>query len=184
MAGAKLIGLVGVGGAGKCSVTRRLTDVHGFKHLNFGDALRDGLSAMFGFTETEFDNHAKKQPLARFDGHTLHNMMNSLFHDWGRRQVHSNIWTREYLRRLDALDGYVVTDDIQRENEVAAIREAGGIVVRVTRPGWEPRDRGVLERQARLVSDLELVNEGLEGLCRSVDLFVDQMDQTLAQAMG
>lgn len=180
----KLVGLLGVGGSGKAFVTRRLVEVYGFTHLRFGDAIRDMLAAGFGVAEDEFDNFAKKQPVGRFGGHTLANMMQTLTHDWGRGQIHSDLWTREYERRLGALEGFVVTDDLQRENEVAAVRDGGGLVVRITRPGYTPSNRGVLLRQARLVHDLELVNEGLDGLCQSVDRFVEGLNETLALATG
>lgn len=180
----KLVGLLGVGGSGKSFVARRLVDVYGFHHLNFGDAVRDMLAAGFGLSEDEFDNFAKKQPVSRFGGHNLANMMQTLAYDWGRWQIHHDLWTREYERRLGKLDGFVVTDDIQQENEVAAIRDLGGVVVRITRRGYRPANRDVLLRQARLVHDLELVNEGLTGLCHSVDQFVEGMNEALALATG
>ena len=185
MGSTKLIGLLGVGGSGKAFVTRRLVEAYGFTHLRFGDAVRDMLTAGFGMTEDEFDNFAKKQPLGRFGGHTLANLMQTLTHDWGRGQIHSDLWCNEYKRRLEPLTGFVVTDDLQRENEVAAIRESGGLVVRITRPNYTPSNKGVLLRQARLVHDLELVNEGIDGLCQSVDRFITGLnDETPALAMG
>lgn len=181
---AKLVGLLGVGGSGKAFVARRLAEVHGFTPLRFSDPVEQMFAAGFGLTEADFGSAAKKLPLPRFGGHTLDNMVNTLKFDWGRGNIHSDLWTNEYHRRLGALQGFVVTDDLQWENELAAVREAGGIVVRVTRRGYRSSSREAFQRQARLVHDLELVNEGLDGLCRSVDLFVEGLNETLALATG
>jgi hypothetical protein len=65
--------------------------------------------------------------------------------DWGRR-MHPDVWVRRCLRdarsRLEPEEGDprgafpgVVIPDCRFPNEVAAVRKAGGRVVRIVRPG-------------------------------------------------
>jgi hypothetical protein len=182
----KIVALLGVSGSGKSIVARRLL-ASGFQRVRFGDAARDMLSGGFGCTPHEIDGDQRNIPQTRFGGMTVQNLMQSLTHDWGRGGVHSDIWANEWRRRVSLLrpplPGHkilVLSDDLQRPNEAAAVREAGGIVVRITRPGYVPANPGAFHKQARITHDVELINEGPEKLVRVTETFVQGLGEWLA----
>lgn len=177
----KVVALLGVAGSGKSIVTRRLLAA-GFTRVRFGDAARDMLTAGFGCLPSEIDGDDRDLAQRRFGGHSVLSLMQSLTHDWGRASIHSDIWANEWRRRIAPLDGFVFADDLQRVNEAAEVREAGGIIVRITRPGYAPARQGRLHQQARITADLELLNEGPAKLLASTEQFIDGLNARLASA--
>jgi hypothetical protein len=170
-AAAKVVALLGVAGSGKSIVTRRLLEAHGFTRLRFIDPVRDGLKAMFGLTDEVLDGYQRHRPQAIYGGRTIEEMMTTLGR-WGRRDVAEKSLCTEWRRRLGGLTGYVLADDVMRDIEAAAVRAAGGIVVRVTRPGWSPRDQIKAARLAAIPHDFELVNHGPQELAAATDQFL------------
>jgi hypothetical protein len=180
----KVVALLGVSGSGKSIVTRRLLAAN-FHRIRFGDAARDMLTAGFGCSPHEIDGDERNQAQARFGGHTVQSLMRSLTHDWGRGSIHSDIWVNEWRRRVDAValrhpEPFILSDDLQRPNEAAAVRAVGGIVVRITRPGYSPASGAMLHRQAEISADIELLNDGPEKLAVITEQFLSGLDSALA----
>jgi predicted kinase len=170
-AAAFVVALLGVAGSGKSIVTRRLIEAHGYQRLRFIDPVRDGLEAMFGLDEAFLDSYQRHRPQAIFGGRTVEEMMTTLSR-WGRADVHDSTWCNEWRRRLGGMRGTVVADDVMRDNEAAAVRAAGGIVVRVTRPGWAAKNQIKAARLAAIPHDFELVNHGPQELAEATDEFI------------
>lgn len=171
-AAAKIVALLGVSGSGKSIVTRRLVERHGFTRIRFIDPVRDMLKAGFGLTDEFLDSYQRNQAQARFGGRTLDNMLSSLS-QWSREHVHADACANEWRRRVDAAGSdWIVADDVMRPNEAAAVRAAGGLVVRVTRPNFTPRDHVKAQRLAVIPADMELVNHGPDELAGLTDRFI------------
>lgn len=179
MTAPKIVALVGVPGSGKTLVARCMIAA-GFHRVRFADAAREMLVAGFGCTPHEIDGDQRDTPQRRFGGHTVKSVMHALTHDFGRRQIHSDIWVNEWRRRTAKLDGFVLTDDLQRPNEAAAIRDAGGIIVRITRPNYTAASEAVVQRLAKIGHDLELLNDGPDQLIKVAEQFLAGLDQALA----
>jgi hypothetical protein len=178
--------LLGVSGSGKSIVARRLLAA-GFTRLRFADPIRDMLAAGFGCTVHEIDGDQRNEPQRRFGGHNVQTLMHKLSHDWGRHRIHTDIFAIEYQRRCALIDsGYILTDDLQRPNEAAAVRDAGGIIVRIVRPGLEMPTKGAriaFQQQQAIKADLELVNDkGADALAALADRFLTSLDAQLASA--
>jgi hypothetical protein len=179
---AKVIALLGVSGSGKSIVTRRLLNDHGFQRLRFTDPVRDMLHAGFGLTEDEIAGEPGKRPQDRFGNFSAMHLHRSLCEDWARMTVHSDLLVNEWERRLAPLDGFVLVDDLQRPNEAAAVRRAGGIVIHVDRPGWAPKggSRKGMSATVHIPHDLQLVNLGTDALASETDRLALQLRQVVA----
>lgn len=183
----RIVALLGVGGSGKTVVARRLLAAN-FHRVRFADAARDMLSAGFGSSPHEIDGDQRDIQQARFGGHSTSSIMRSLIHDWGRSGVHSDIWVHEWRRRVGRIgvehgDAFVLTDDLRRPNEAAAVRDAGGVIVRITRPGYIPlTGASSLHRQAEIKADIELINEGPDKLALLADQFLAGLATTTVAA--
>lgn len=87
-----------------------------------------------------------------------------------RQGVHADVWVAAMERRLQLAEGRVVVSDVRFANEAAAIRAAGGVLVRVVRPGCEAAGHASETSTADVCEDVLLCNDGtLEQLLERVD---------------
>lgn len=120
----RIIGLSGHIGSGKTWLSKRLHELYGFAPLSFASSLKDDLQQM-GFSY--YDLHVDKpEPVRRL----------MQVYGQARRFQDPMYWvTRgmaqaQHMMRL--VDGVVVVfDDVRFPNEANAIRDAGGVIVRL-----------------------------------------------------
>lgn len=120
--------------------------------LSFADPMRDMAACAVGMAEGPIEVLKDKDGaiLPLLDC-TYRHLLNTLGTEWGRKCIHPDIWVRiarqRYLRAI--AKGYsVIFDDVRFENEYDMIRDAGGVLVKIVRPGVELVDRH--EAHARL----------------------------------
>ena len=133
-----IIGICGPAGAGKTTVAEILCAAGTGVSIPLADPLYKGLAAMFGLSEADLsDRWMKEQPID-WIGQSPRRLLQTLGTEWGRAVVGDDIWVTICLRRahqnLQAGFRTVVIPDVRFENEARAIRAAGGIIIRVTRP--------------------------------------------------
>ena len=135
-----LIGLCGAAGAGKGSVAARLVAEYGFLEMAFADPLYEAASVITGLpVESMKDRATKEKPLATCGGKSPRQILQMLGTEFGRQMIHEDIWVmRTMLAVLSARranrHGVVITD-VRFDNEAVAIREEGGVIFEVVRPG-------------------------------------------------
>jgi ABC-type enterochelin transport system substrate-binding protein len=123
-----IIGLAGKMRSGKTHVARYLHTEYGFPTVSFATALKVDVIQM-GFDAQEV-METKPQPIR------------ALLQAYGqaRRHQDKDYWVKEAmdyiktLRQSNSYDGPVVIDDVRFPNEVAAVTNAGGLVIRLDRP--------------------------------------------------
>lgn len=147
-----IIGLCGLASSGKSTAAAALEDI-GFRRVSFADPLRRMLLA-FGVTVDELAD--KEAPCAALCGRTVRYAMQTLGTEWGRELVGPDVWTRAWAREEAVKWADVVADDVRFPNEADVIRSAGGIVVRIVRPGLIAGDH-LSERQV-INADVEIIN--------------------------
>lgn len=133
----KIIGVLGIAGSGKTIVAKHLTEQYGYARSRFAEPLKLMLKHGLGLTDEEVDGDLKMTPMERFGNVTPRYMMQTLGTEWGRRCVYKNIWVDAWRAHADAAEGPLVVDDVRFPNEAATIRQMGGVIWRVYRPGVE-----------------------------------------------
>ena len=144
-----IVGLVGFIGAGKGSVADILVQQHAFKKESFANSVKDAVSAIFGWnrallegdtpesrTWREQDDEFWSKKLGKpFSPRLALQLMGT---EAGRDVFHPDLWVHTVLRRCENApwNNYVIAD-VRFPNEIKAIHDAGGIIVRVER-GPEP----------------------------------------------
>lgn len=92
----------------------------------------------------------------------------------GRECIHPDIWVRLWRAALPMASvgttQVVIADDIRFPNEVAAVRELGGLMVKVVRPGYH--GDGHASETNDLPADLLIPNAGTIDELRSHGRFV------------
>jgi hypothetical protein len=79
----------------------------------------------------------------------------------GRECIGEDVWVRRWLASLvedSESPSAVIADDVRFENEADAIRARGGLIVRVTRPGFD--GDGHASETQRVDAHMEIANDG------------------------
>ena len=171
-----LIGLAGLARSGKTTAAMHLASTHNFQAYAFADPLREGLMTILNLTERDFDDEHKEQPVGWL-GRSARELMQSLGTEWGRDQIHPDLWVwlaEQNLELLgqdnDAASGFVISD-LRFENEAAFVREKGGLVIHLLREDAPDVNSHISESGiAILDNDLVLHNdESIEELTGQLD---------------
>lgn len=150
-----VVGVVGLARSGKDTLADWLVANRHFCKVALADPLKRICHDVFGFTEAQLWGNERDVPDLRWNGLTARHALQQLGTEWGRR-MHEDVWVRKGLQTAERIlvcgDGYtqqrginpagwpddepvgVVIPDIRFPNEVAAILDAGGRIVRVHRP--------------------------------------------------
>ena len=131
-----IIAFTGLAGAGKSTAAFHLVKSRGFERVRFAGPLKAMMAAL-GCTQAEIDGDRKELPCDLLGGKTPRHAMQTLGTEWGRDLIQPDLWIRAWRHAVDALPAGVpvVVDDCRFPNEADAIKAAGGLLVRIERPG-------------------------------------------------
>jgi len=146
-----IIGVTGLIGSGKDTIANYLTTFHGFKKESFANSLKDAVSHVFGWdremlegTTTSSREWREQVDLWWSERLDIPNLTPRwVLQHWGtevcRNGFHDDIWIASLENKLRNTKDHVVISDCRFANEVKAIKNAGGITIRVSRgenPVW------------------------------------------------
>lgn len=146
-----IIGICGFIGSGKDTIADYLVNFHEFRRESFANTLKDAVSSVFGWDRTLLEGRTKEARewreevdhwwAERLDMPTL--TPRWVLQYWGtevcRRGFHDDIWIASLENKLRTSRDNVVISDCRFPNEIAAIKNAGGIIIWVKRgnlPEW------------------------------------------------
>jgi hypothetical protein len=144
-----IIGICGFIGSGKDTVADYLTNFHEFRRESFANSLKDAVAQVFGWDRTMLEGRTKQAREWReqvdpwwADRLKMPELTPRwVLQHWGtevcRHGFHDDIWIASLENKLRNSQDDVVISDCRFPNEIAAIRRANGLVVRVIR-GPEP----------------------------------------------
>jgi len=146
-----IIGFVGFIGSGKDTAADYLVNFHEFRRDSFANTLKDAVACVFGWDRTLLEGRTKEARewreqvdqwwADRLDMPTL--TPRWVLQYWGtdvlRNHFHDDIWIASLENKMRKTRDNIVISDVRFPNEIRAIHNAGGIVVRVRRgddPAW------------------------------------------------
>lgn len=144
-----IIGVCGLIGAGKDTVADYLVNIHQFRRESFAASLKDAVSSVFGWDRELLEGRTKASRAWR---ETVDPWWSSrlqmphltprwVLQYWGteviRHGFHDDTWIASLENKLRISPDDVVISDCRFPNEIRAIKQAGGRVIRVVR-GPEP----------------------------------------------
>lgn len=147
-----IIGLSGYAQSGKDTLAGFLIEEHGFERVAFADALRDMLYALnpltwayapAGVTDRVYDTETVQVIVDKHGwewakaSSGVRELLQRLGTEAGRQVLGENIWVETALKKVQPGGRYVFTD-CRFQNEAEAICTAGGLMVRIERPGCAP----------------------------------------------
>lgn len=144
-----IIGVCGFIGSGKDTIADYLVNLHHFRRESFANTLKDAVAAVFGWDRTMLEGRTKmarewREQVDSWWAQRLsipHLTPRFILQQWGtevcRKNFHDDIWIASLENKLRNSRDDVVISDCRFPNEIQAIKQSGGIVVRVLR-GPEP----------------------------------------------
>lgn len=142
----KIIGLAGRKRSGKDTAAIAL---QGYDRVSFAKPIKTMLRVLLSAAavpskdiERMVEGDLKEVPTPALGGHTPRHAMQTLGTEWGRQMISNTLWIDTALADAAASGYGTVITDVRFANEAAAIKAAGGVVIRVERPN---RPIGVLE---------------------------------------
>lgn len=146
-----IIGFVGFIGSGKDTAADYLVNFHGFRRDSFANTLKDAVAAVFGWDRVLLEGRTKE---AREWREQVDNWWANrldipeltprwILQRWGtevcRKGFHDDIWIASVENKMRKTTDNIVISDVRFPNEIKAIHNAGGLVVRIKRgpePDW------------------------------------------------
>lgn len=122
----KLIGLIGRARSGKDTVAGYLARRHKFTQVAFADPVKEMLEAAFG--GINFRDGDREQPIDWL-GKSPRQLMQTLGTEWGRNQVHPELWvmlTEQKVKNAVEFNLPLVISDVRYYNEANMILKHGG----------------------------------------------------------
>jgi len=198
-----IIGICGLIGSGKDTIADYLQNIHQFRRESFAHTLKDAVAHVFGWDRDLIEGRTRESRewreqvdswwAKRLDMPNL--TPRYVLQVWGtevsRRGFHDDIWIASLENKLRKTTDDVVISDCRFPNEIAAIRQAGGTVIRVTRgpdPKWfemakranagSKIDKLALERLAVHASETAWIGTQFDAV---IDNNADGMDQLYQQ---
>lgn len=139
----KIIGLTGRKGSGKDAAATALVR---YTNLKLAEPLKTMLHALLTYQEVPPDviyemleGRLKESPCKTFGGQTPRHAMQTLGTEWGRDLMGKDFWVTMLKNKAQHYDCVVVTD-VRFPNEVHAIEEMGGMIIRIVRPSLNVSD--------------------------------------------
>ena len=142
-----LIGLSGLIGSGKSTVSKYLVEEKGFLEFTFSTALKDIVSILFNwnrdllegttiesreFRETVDTYWSKKLDIPDF---TPRKALTLIGTDLFREKFNENTWINIIEKKvLDNIDKDIVVSDCRYINELETIKKSGGFTINIIRP--------------------------------------------------
>jgi hypothetical protein len=146
-----IVGFIGFIGSGKDTAADYLVNYHQFRRDSFANTLKDAVSAVFSWDRDLLEGRTKEAREWREQVDTWWaerlNMPNItprlMLQLWGtevcRVGFHDDIWIASLENKMRKTKDNIVISDVRFPNEIKAIHNAGGQVVRIKRgedPVW------------------------------------------------
>lgn len=162
----KLIGLYSSAAqSGKSTVAKYLAVRDGYDIVPFAQTLKDMalpmLTAM-GYTPNQaYHLLTEDKEFVLPIGVSVRHLLRTLGTEWGRGCIHPDVWLYCWRERIKYYSA-VIVDDVRFPNEADLVKELGGTMVRIMRPGTQTdiahSSEGGLDTYRRF--DMTLVNAG------------------------
>ena len=166
-----IVGFVGLIGSGKDTAADILVDNFGFKRDSFANTLKDAVANIFHWDRDMLQGQTAESRAWREEvddwwaerlgiPHLTPRWVLQFFGtDVCRDNFSNDIWVASLERKLMQSKDNIVISDVRFPNEIHAIKDAGGVIIRLQRgdnPVWWSTARNMPESMTKLWPDVHL----------------------------
>lgn len=157
----KIIAITGLKGSGKTEISKYLVSHYAFERISFADPLKEMLRTM-GLTYEQLWGQEKEISSTLLEGATPRHAMQTLGTEWGRNLIAYDLWSNVWKNKVEhTMSNRIVTDDMRFRNEATMVKNLGGHIITVERPGQESKDTHISETETNTVlCDFKIINDG------------------------
>jgi hypothetical protein len=146
-----------------------------YKNKKYAENLKCMVCFLIGCNRIDLeDREFKEKELGEeWDGLTPRKILQLLGTEAGREIIHPNIWVNSLFADYTTDSNWIITD-VRFPNEAQAIKDRGGIVVRIERPGGESHCGGAHASETALDDydfDIVINNDG------TIEELIDKVKQ-------
>ena len=136
--GVKIIGIAGRAGAGKDTAADYLVRLFGYEKHAFAGPLKRGVSELFGIPLAVLNDRTLKEREDEVWGRTPRHLLQWLGTDVLRKQISNEFFLVSMARSIAESDkNRIVISDVRFDDEARFIRQLGGTIIQIKRPGYE-----------------------------------------------
>ena len=131
----KVIGICGKARSGKDTIAKYLWANYAFTRIAFADPVKLSAQRMFGLTNDQTWSDELKEVVIPYWGMSPRTMFQKVGTEAGRDIFGYDLWIKRLQLTYNLLKDTddIVIPDVRFDNEAAAIREMGGVIVEVVR---------------------------------------------------
>lgn len=183
----RLIGITGKAGSGKSALADILTRHYGYTEVSLAGPIKEIVQRIWGVSDDALWGPSERRAeLLRPElpaTSTVRRALQTLGTEWGRA-LDEDVWVRLAIREAKKHTATVVPD-VRFENEARVVREHGGSIWRIVRPGYESNAGTAHSSETemdQIRADSILVNSGtLDELDEMVDANVRALERLRAE---
>lgn len=131
-----IIGIIGQARSGKDTTAKYLVDECGFKRIGFGDKLKRIVAEMFNMSRDQVESDKGKSTVDPRYGVTPRTVLQHVGTE-GFRHFYPNVWSDYVFFVIRSTPGNWVISDVRFPNEVQAVKDHGGYIVKVERTDYQ-----------------------------------------------
>lgn len=132
----RIVGITGKAGSGKDTAASYLRQYEGYRLERFAGPLKAGLEVMFGLSPSIWDDRVAKEETIDWLGCSPRYLAQTLGTEWGRQLVDPDVWVKLMEQKLLRWPhNRFVVSDVRFNNEADMLRDHGGMVLHIERPG-------------------------------------------------
>lgn len=160
----KVVGVTGLMRSGKDSIAEVLVQDFGYMRLSHADALKEGCAAMLGRPLIDMYEGDREAVMPDW-GFSIRHFLQVMGTECVRGHFRQDFWIVALTQRIAALSrdtgqSEFVIPDVRFEDEAKNVREHGGFVIHVERPGQVRGTHASEQGVAFVEGDATISNDG------------------------
>ena len=132
----QIVGITGLKRSGKDTSAEYLVNKYGFDCYSFAKPLKDMVAVLLNCVDCNdryFTEAHKEEDIPGIKA-SYRKLTQTLGTEWGRQLIDDNIWVNMLEANTEYVENVVISD-VRFDNEAKWIKDNGGIIIKVTRPG-------------------------------------------------
>lgn len=178
----RAIGFTGKPESGKSTAADHIAEKYGLARINVGDPIKAMLAGLYkwsGLSDSDIYRRLygdlKEKPDPYLNGKTPRYAMQTIGKEW--RDLISPTLFVDRWKEVAVASGGVAADGMRYADEVGPLRELGGVIVHVIRPGTESAGGTHVAETLQIKPDVTIVNAG------SLERFKADLDYVLGELL-